>query len=83
MPSNGSTKKLGLWLSVAVVLTSAVAGYAIMRHQVGNHEVRIERVETDQVDVGKRLERIKTTQEAHTGYLEDIRDDLREMRRGG
>ncbi len=83
MASNGLSKKLGLYLAVALVLGSAIAGYAIMQHQVGNHEVRIERVEGDQVETGKRLERIQATQEAHTGYLKDIRDDLRELRRGG
>jgi len=86
MRNNGQfIGKVGLAVTVLTVVIVTVGGYAVMRHQVGNHEKRIKAVESLQTKSMTRLEKIATMQESQGKQIDTIGGDVRTLllRSGG
>ena len=86
MRNNGQLiGKVGVAVTVLTIVIVAVGGYAVMRHQVGTHEKRIQAVESLQAKSMTRLEKIETMQESQGKQIDTIGGDVRTLllRSGG
>ncbi len=84
MRNNGQLLgKLGLGITVFTIAIIAIGGYAVMRHQVGNHEQRIQTVESLQDKSMANLEGIKIMQKVQGKQIEEIASDVKQLLRNG